>query len=56
MYNNCILTNVPSYRIIDEVQREKVCERGGGGGGRGGGGREGGGGEDILVFNSMSYK
>ena len=26
MYNNCILTNVPSYRIIDEVQREKVCE------------------------------
>ena len=27
MYNNCILTNVPSYRIIDEVQREKVCER-----------------------------
>ena len=27
MYNNCILTNVPSYRIIDEVGREKVCER-----------------------------
>ena len=26
MYNNCILTNVPSYRIIDEVQREEVCE------------------------------
>ena len=26
MYNNCILTNVPSYRIIDEVQREKGCE------------------------------
>ena len=26
MYNNCILTNVPSYRIIDEVQRERVCE------------------------------
>ena len=28
MYNNCILTNVPSssYRIIDEVGREKVCE------------------------------
>ena len=26
MYNNCILTNVPSYRIINEVQREKVCE------------------------------
>ena len=26
MYNNCILTNVSSYRIIDEVQREKVCE------------------------------
>ena len=26
MYNNCILTNVPSYRITDEVQREKVCE------------------------------
>ena len=49
MYNNCILTNVPSYRIIDEVQREKVCEGGGGGGGRGGG-------EDILLFNSMSYK
>ena len=27
MYNNCILTNVPSYRIIDEVGKEKVCER-----------------------------
>ena len=27
MYNNRILTNVPSYRIIDEVEREKVCER-----------------------------
>ena len=27
MYNNCILTNVPSYRIIDEVQR---CEGEGG--------------------------
>ena len=27
MYNNRILTNVPSYRIIDEVGREKVCER-----------------------------
>ena len=26
MYNNCILTNVPSYRIIDEVQRERVSE------------------------------
>ena len=26
MYNNCILTNVPSYRLINEVQREKVCE------------------------------
>ena len=26
MYNNCILTNVPNYRIINEVQREKVCE------------------------------
>ena len=26
MYNNCILTNVPSYRIIDEFQKEKVCE------------------------------
>ena len=52
MYNNCILTNVPSYRIIDEVQREGVW--GGRRGGGGGGGR--GGGEDILLFNSMSYK
>ena len=52
MYNNRILTNVPSYRIIDEVGREKVWERRRGGGG--GGGRWGG--EDILLFNSMSYK
>ena len=27
MYNNCILTNVPSYRIIDEVGRQRVYER-----------------------------
>ena len=51
MYDNRILTNVPSYRIIDEVGKgEGVWERrGGGGGGRWGG-------EDILLFNSMSYK
>ena len=52
MYNNCILTNVPSYRIIDEGEGVWGGRRGGGGGG--GDGR--GDGEDILLFNSMSYE